>query len=144
MPDMTPWRAVQETLYRRWTERWVVGEDPRTPFAFDNDKIETGEGAWALVQVRARPSGAGTIGRPGNRKMDRRGVVYIDLREPPGRGVGTLSDLAEAARAVFEDCRLAPYDIRFGPVDIGQEGQIENGRWWGVTVEAPFDYEELK
>jgi hypothetical protein len=144
MPEMAPWRAVQEALYRRWTERWVVGDDPRTPFAFDNDKIETGDAAWALVQVRARAGGAGTIGRPGNRKMDRRGAVYIDLREPPGRGVGNLSDLAEAARSIFEDCRLDTYDIRFGPVDIGQEGQIENGRWWGVTVEAPFDYEELK
>jgi len=141
---MSTWRAVQEALYQRWDERWRDASKPVTPVQFDNEKIDPPDGPWVKVMVRGRPGGPGTIGRPGNRKMDRAGVVYIDLREPPLRGVGDLSDRAEQARAVFENCRLEPHDIRFGVVDIGDEGLVDNGRWWGVTVEARFDYEELK
>lgn len=137
---MKPWRQVQETLYQRWRTVW----DDRTPYALDNEPEPTINGPHARVMVRGRPGGPGTIGRKGNRKMDRAGVVFIDLREPPGEGVGSLSDLAEEARDVFENCRLEPNDIRFSTVDIGDEGQIDEGRWWGVTVEARFDYEEVK
>lgn len=138
------WRQVQELIYQRWADRWVNAGTPRTPFAFDNEAEPATDAPWARVLVRSRPGGPGTIGAPGTKRMDRAGVVYIDLREPPGDGVGTLSDLAEDARDVFENCRLPGFDIRFGAVDIGDEGQVENGRWWGVTVEARFDYEERK
>lgn len=140
---MSVWREVQEALYQRWQAAWVDGDDPRTPYHFENDKFDPPDGQWAAVSVKARPGGPGTIGPPGRRKMDRAGVVFIDLREPPLNGVGNLSDLAELARGVFEDCRFAPHDIRFAIVDIGIESQVENGRWWGVTVEARFDYEDL-
>lgn len=140
---MSVWREVQEALYARFVDRWKVGDDPRTPFALDNeDGFDPPAAPHAIFQVRARPGGPGTIGRPGNRKMDRVGVAFVDLREPPGNGVGSLSDLAEHARAIFENCRFGPHDIRFGNVDIGDESQVDEGRWWGVTVEARFDYEE--
>lgn len=143
---MSVWREAQEAVYQRWAAGWKDDEDADlTPFALGNeDEIKDKDaGPWAVVSVRSRPSGPGTIGRPGNRKMDRAGVVFVDLRENPGGGVGSLSDLAEKARSIFEGCRFGPHDIRFANVDIGGEGLIDNGRWWGVTVEARFDYEEL-
>jgi hypothetical protein len=146
---MSAWRQVQETLYQRFADAWLNDDVPTpgalTPYAFGNEEFDPPQGQWAMVRVIRLPGGAGTMGRPGNRKMDRVGLLIIDLREPPGNGVGSLSDLAERAAAIFENCRIiAPYDIRFGPVEPGEESDIDKGRWWGVSVEGRFDYEELR
>src|SRR3546814_9681791 len=62
--------------------------------------------------------------------MDRVGAVIIDLREPPLNGVGRMSDLAERAAKIFENCRiLAVHDIRFAEVEPGEEQDIDKGRW---------------
>jgi hypothetical protein len=84
------------------------------------------------------------MGPVGSRRFDRSGRVFVQLFEPPGLGVGPLSDLADQARDLFEGKRFAPHDIRFNEVDVGNEGSVENGRWWGVTVEARFEYEDIK
>lgn len=145
---MTVWREVQEALYQRWADEWIVapGPDPEplTPFKFANETWDPPDAPHVRMRVQQRPSGFATLGSPGNRKMDRRGVVFALLRSPPGNGVGQLSDLAENARAIFENCRLQPHDIRFAACDIGEAAEIEAGRWWGVAVECPFAYEEIK
>ena len=140
---MTVWREVQEALYARFAAFWQDAGEDRTFYYFDNEGgNDLPEAPWAKVEVQRRPGGNGTLGSPGNRKMDRRGVVYIRLREPPGDGVGRVSDLADFAAKVFENCRVPVHGVRFANVDIGEAALVDNGRWWGVTVEAPFDYEE--
>lgn len=145
---MSAWRQVQETIYQRFVDHWVSDSDPLvplTPFHLANEEFDPPQGPWAGVRIIRLPGGAGTMGSPGNRKMDRVGLLFIDLREPPGNGVGSLSDLADRAAQIFENCRIiAPYDIRFGPVEPGEESDIDKGRWWGVSVEGRFDYEELR
>lgn len=146
---MSVWREVEETLLQRWVDSWVegAGPDPLTPYVFQDEKLdlpEGHEGKWVRVLVDQRPSGPGTMGRPGSRKMDRAGVVFMLLRQPPGWASGDLADLAERARDIYENCRLWPHDIRFGAVDIGAADAVEQGRWTGVTVEARFDYEQTK
>lgn len=141
---MSVWREVQEALYARWAEGWVDEDDaPRTPYAFGNEPFDPPDGPWARFSVVRQPGGSGTMGSPGNRKMDRVGRVFIQLFEPPLNGVGNLSDLAEAAAHIFENCRiLGTHDIRFAEVEPGEESLVENGRWWGVVSEGRFDYED--
>lgn len=146
---MSVWREVQETLYQRWADHWVNDDvptpGPLTPYGLGNEKFDPPNGQWCHVQAIRLPGGPGTMGRKGNRKMDRVGLLIIDLREPPGDGVGNLSDLAERAAAIFENCRiLATHDIRFGEVEPGEAGNIDKGRWWGVSVEGRFDYEDIR
>jgi hypothetical protein len=143
------WRRVQERLYRRWADEWVVDPeavepDPLTYFVFEDEKASPPEGAvWARVSVKRMPGGPGTLGRPGNRKMDRVGMVFVQLFKPPGQGVGDLSDYGERAAGIFENCRfLDTHDIRFGEVEPGPSSQVENGRWLGLSVEGRFDYEQ--
>lgn len=149
---MSVWREVQETLYRRWATKWVVDPlapepEPLTYYVFEDEKASPPAGAalWARFSVKRMPGGPGTIGRPGNRKMDRVGMVFIQLFQPAGTGnVGQLSDYGERAAGIFENCRLlADHDIRFGEVEPGESGQVENGRWLGLSVEGRFDYEQI-
>lgn len=146
---MSVWREVQEQLYQRWAAAWVVDPlapepQPLTPYCFEDEKMDPPDGPWVRFSVKRMPGGPGTLGRPGNRKMDRVGFVFVQLFKPPGNGVGDLSDLGERAAAIFENCRLQePHDIRFGEVEPGASGQVEAGRWLGLSVEGRFDYEQL-
>lgn len=146
---MSVWREVQEQLYQRWSDAWVVDPladplQPLTPYWFEDEKADPVDGPWARFSVKRMPGGPGTLGRPGNRKMDRVGFVFVQLFQPPGQGVGTLSDLGERAAAIFENCRLqTPHDIRFGEVEPGASAQVEAGRWLALSVEGRFDYEQL-
>lgn len=137
---MSVWREVQEAVLAWWETRWADA----APMAYQDETQDPVDGPHGRLWVQQRPGGPGTLGRPGSRKMDRRGAATVTLRQPPDRDSGALSDLAEKARDAFENCRLAPHDIRFADVQIGPMIDVEAGRWSGVTVEAPFDYEQHK
>lgn len=137
---MTVWREVQEALYGVWEAGW----GNTTRWAPANESFDPMDQVHVRLRVQARPGRQETLGKPGNRKFARRGVLYAQVREPPGKGVGSLSDLAGKAKDLFEGRRFAPHDIRFAACDIGAEGEIDGGTWWGVTAECPFDYEEIK
>jgi hypothetical protein len=142
---VTVWREVKEALYGRFVDEWQDGGEPRTVVDLPNEPaLDPPEEGYTSVFVQRRPGGNGTIGKPGSRKMDRRGVVFIIVRRPKGEGSGLLADLAQHAADVFENCRVPVHGIRFGNVDIGEASPIDGSRWYGVTVEAPFDYEETK
>lgn len=139
---MSVWREVQEALYQRWATEWA----DTTPYAFSNEPMpELGDPPATNVRLRVdpRPAGQATLGRPGQRRVDCRGAVYAIMRCVPGTGVGELSDLAEKAKRIFQGQRFEPHDIRFETGDIGPGSEIEGGRWWGVTVECPFAYEDV-
>jgi hypothetical protein len=137
------WREVQEALYQRWRAQWVDGLEPLTPYCFDDEKMTPPDGPWVRFSVKRMPGGPGTLGRPGNRKMDRVGMVFIQLFQPPGLGIGPLSDLGERAAGIFENCRIiSPHDIRFGEVEPGASGDVEGGRYTGLSVEGRFDYQQ--
>lgn len=153
---MSKWREVQEQLYQRWRTSWVSAPGVLlTPYVFANEKFDAataekpdgwdaGKDPWVRFSVQRMPGGPGTLGRAGNRKMDRVGRVFIQLFEPPLQGVGQISDLGERAAGIFENCRLQnPHDIRFGEVEPGEAGDVERGRWWGLSVEGRFDYEQI-
>lgn len=147
--EASVWREVQEALYQRWAAKWVVDPlaDPLvalTPFVFEDEKIDPPDDMWVRFSVKRMPGGPGTLGRKGNRKMDRVGRVFIQLFMPPGGGVGNISDAGDFAARIFENCRLkAVHDIRFGEVEPGPTGQVESGRWLGLSVDGRFDYEQI-
>ena len=142
---MTVWREVQEALYARFVEAWVDDDgNALTPVQLENETFDQPDAPWVQLLVQRRAGGPGTIGKKGNRKMDRAGAVFILLRVPPGDGIGDLSDYAERAAEVYENCRFGPHDIRFGEVEPGPSGDVDKGRWWGVSVEGRFDYEDIR
>lgn len=148
---MSVWREVQETLYQRWAAGWVDGDaEPLTPFCFANEKFDPPDAPWARVSARRLPGGQASLGKPGSRRFDRAGLLFIQLFEPPAGsgegetgGVGRASDLAERAAGLFEGCRFEPHAIRFAEVEPTDAFMSDNGRWWAVVVEGRFDYEQV-
>lgn len=139
MPEQpSVWREVQELLY----QRFVTGWGDTSPVQLGNETFDPPDGLWAKVLIMGRPSSPGTLGAPGRRRVDRSGAIFVLLRIPPGSGVGSLSDVADKARKLFEGARIFTHDIRPQIGDIGDEGDVDEGRWWGCAVEVPFDYED--
>ncbi len=137
---MTVLGDVQTTLYQRFMTGWA----DRTPYCFDNEGFDPPAAQWARLSVRALASSQETMGRKGNRKFARPALLTVQLFEPPGQGVSTLTDLGEAARALFEGCRFEPHDIRFNAVDVLTIGQVEGGRWWAVNVQGRLEYQDIR
>lgn len=143
---MSVWREVQEALYQRWTAGWVDSDDPpaaKTPYCFENDPFDPPDAPWCRFSVKRLPGGPGTLGRQGNRRMDRAGNVFVQIMEPPGAGVGRSSDLAEQAAKIFEGCRFEPHDIRFAEVEPGEGALVDGERWWGIVLAGRFEYEDI-
>jgi hypothetical protein len=134
------WSDIQNRVYTEWGALWAAA----TRYSLPGEPFDPEDQEHVLLETQNRPTAQETLGSPGNRKMSRRGVLYARVRVPPLTGDERLSDLAEKARRLFEARRLAGAgDIRFNACDIGPAGEIDGGRWRGVTVECPFDYEEL-
>lgn len=149
---MTTLRQARETIYKRFMDEWkTVGGAPLTPFTFDNETFDPPKGTdgrgtpWARCSVRNLDAGQDTLGPIGARKFYRIGLARVEIFVPPGSGRWDTDEYMMKAQALFEG-RTTPSgtSIRFFEVTPQELGLIEDGRWDLSTVEARFDYEEIK
>lgn len=148
---MTTLREAREAIYKRFVDEWISGGEPLTPYTFDNEtfdppKGDDGRGApWARCSVRTLDAGQQTLGRAGQRKFFRIALARVELFVPPGSGRWDTDTYMMAAKNLFEG-RTSPgsTSIRFFEVVPQEIGLIEDGRWDLSTVEARFNYEEIK
>lgn len=148
---MTTLNEARETIYARFVDEWVDGSDPLTPFCFDNESFDPpngddGRGApWARCSVRSLFAGQETLGKAGNRKFMRTAIARIEIFVPPGEGTKNADTLLITGKDMFEG-RSTPSGttIRFNEVVPREIGIIENGRWHLSTIEASFEYDEIK
>jgi hypothetical protein len=145
---MTTLNQARTAIYTRWLDQWKVGLNPRTPYCFDDETFDPpagddGRGAtWARLSVRHIAGGQQTLGRPGNRKFTRSALVRVEVYTVPGAGLSEADGHIQAAKDMYEGTSLAGallYDAQTAEV-----GLVDEGRWFLSTMQASFDYEELK
>lgn len=148
---MTTLPEATEALYQRFKDEWVNGSATElTPYAFDNIAIDTpagpdGKGApWVRFSVSHSGATQETLGRFGNRKFGRTGRAFLQLFVPIGSGRATTDDLLEVGRSMFEGRAIPGTTLRFNDVIVREVGEVEDGRWWGSTIEAVFEYDQIK
>lgn len=138
---MTTMNAAVEAMYLTWDTGWAS----RTPYHFDNEEpgfdTKTAD-AWARVTVRHNDGGQETLGRSGNRRFARRGSLFVQVFVKTNIGTDTLHGHAAAARDIFEGTRIAGTTVRFLDVIARETGP--SGKWYQATVEAAFEYDEIK
>lgn len=114
-------------------------------WARDNETYDPGDrltpnAPWARVSIRHTSGAQGSLGRPGNRKFNARGTVFVQIMTTSDSGTSAGDLLAQETRDIF---RGTSFDgLRFTNVDIREVP--EGGSWWVTLVEAPFDYQETK
>jgi hypothetical protein len=142
---MTTMAEAREAIYARFKAEWLAspGPGPLTAYFFDNEGGDPPAGApWARCTVRHRTGGQETLGVPGNRKFTRLGSVLVQLFAVTNKGTASMDELGPAARALFEGRNLAGTTVRFGNVSFRELG-TDSG-WYAATVEAEFEYDEVK
>lgn len=128
---------AREAIYLRWETQWVS----TTPFLFQNEKFTADvDSPWARVSVSHEAGNQDTLGSVGGRKFLRRGRVFIQLYDSVDQGLRSLDVLSIQARDIFEGVTFS--GIFFNNVDVREVG--DDGEWFQVIVDAPFDYSETK
>lgn len=141
---MTPSEAEQ-LIFDHWLTNWVVGGSPRTPTAFDQEKIPSGvspgETSWVYLYVQEIDRYQLTKNVVGSRRYVQKSQVQVAIYVPQGNGTKTGTDLAQAARTVFEGVRITGLN-NFKGADIVRVGPKPPE--YQINVICPFEYEETK
>lgn len=144
---MATMNQAREAIYSAFKTGWTTNSpnpgDLRTPIAWDNEAFDqSGVPTYVRVAVRHIGRGQTTLGRPGNRKFESLGAAFVQVFVPINTGTKDADDLAKAAQDIFEGVTLAGVEVSFLDVTVRETGP--SGKWFGVTVQADFNYDEIK
>ena len=139
---MTTLNEARQIVYRRFMALWKDGAEELSPFCFDNERLDPVPAVWARCSVRSMPGGQATLGDPGNRKYHRKGLARVEVYAEPGSGRDRADTMCRAAQNMFEGHSLD--GLMFFDTETAEQGLVDDDRWDLSTVEAFFDYEEIK
>lgn len=114
------------------------------PIALDNQPFtppETGEGVkWVRVNVKFTDGGQSSLGRLGNRKFEKYGLMFVQVFTPTGHATNDNDDLAEDSLNLFEGERLGDLWFNSGRiVTIGSDDE-----WYQQHVVLEFTFDAIK
>ena len=130
--------AAREAIYQRFVDNTSLAS---SAYTFENENYTSPTNIpWARVTVNHEAGEQDSLGRAGSRKFLRRGRVLVQIFGPVDQGLRTLGLLADATRDIFEGTQFG--GLYFISADIREVGQ--DGEWYQLVVDAPFDYQETK
>ena len=136
---MTTLNEAREAIYGLFVTGWA----DRTAYTFDNERFDPPNDApWVRLTVRHTGSTQETLGPPGSRKFARTGSCFVQVFVPIDQGVAEADGLATVAREVFEGVSIAGTRLRFLDVVMRESGPEK--KWFGVVIEAGFEYDETR
>jgi hypothetical protein len=127
-------------MYERFATQWGA----TTLYRLDNESFDArtvpdGQ-AWLDLQVAPVTSRQATLGQPGNQKWYRQDLLVITVASPTDKGLGPAMRLAAQVRGIFEGFRNGGLYVTNPTV----RRQGNDGQWFRVVVDVPFNYHELK
>lgn len=121
-----------------------------TPIALNDERWRPAAGvAWIRVTIKGLPGRGMSLGVPGSRRADRRGVVIVQAFSPlaAADGLGAAVALAQTAAALLEGRDLtdatatAPTTVNCEQANVSPVG-IDRG-WSQANAEIPFSFVEI-
>ena len=137
-PEFMDSATAATTMATYFNTSWTA-----TPWRRDNEQSALGEGtvSWVSVAILPGMRQQSTLGRASNRKFYRRDVFQVTIATPKDRGQQEAIDLSELVCDLFEAYRNGGLYVADG-VAVRRVGN--DGRWYRVVVDVPFNYHELK
>lgn len=130
-------KAARAALYTRWISVWAN----RKPFHFDGEQFTIpASGVWARVKVQHVTSSQETLGKPGTRRFERFGFVYVQLFTDVNTGFAALDDYVAVVKTIFEAQEVSGIVL----YAMEHEELPAEDRWQGIVCRIPFAYNETK
>lgn len=134
---MTTINQARKAIYDKFLADWGA----TTPFVMDNEEFDEPQTAqWARLSVKGMPNSDLTLGRIGNRKFTREGILFIQIFVPAEEGTSNGDALATQARNIFEGERVN--GVWFTSMDVSEPGS--DGKWYPYLIQGIFNYEQVK
>ena len=124
--------TFREALYQAFYDGWA----DLTPLFFENEAHDEELDSWVRFFMRNTFASQDTLGKTGSRSFAREGVVFVQVFTPLNSGLAESDTYAEAAREILEGVTIGGVHCR--GVLTNEIGPT--GKWFQVTVEAPFTY----
>ncbi len=132
-----------------WKAAWLVNLAARTPTAYEGVAFDVdvdakdGSGArcaWARITIREDKTNQKSIGAPGENLHRTAGVILVEIFTPSGRGTLELTQLLDAACAVYHHQKLGA-NITCEEASSEQRGV--QGPWLAGLMRCEFRRDEL-
>ena len=128
---------VNEYIVARFINAW----SDSTVYTLDGETfIGPNDVPWVRLSVREMPGSQNTLGQPGNRKYERKGLILGQIFTPIKIGTQQADTLAQAFKDIFEG-------VTFNAVE-GHDATIRrlgtDGLLYSIVVEINFVYYETK
>lgn len=132
---------ARNTLLSTFRTRFKALYSPQEiPWTHDNLTFDGGgRSIWIDLGIRQTASIQRTLGKPGNRRYRREGVLTVTIRTLPGSGLAKITEIAQAIRGIFEGTKIEGINP-VGGVLVEEQGRDITG--YSVIVSVPFWYEE--
>ena len=118
----------------------AIPDTHRIPWALDNQSFDSsGKDVWVEVTIESTASIQRTLGRPGNRRYRREGILTLVVRTRAGIGIHRALDIAQQIRGRMEGKSIGGTNP-IGGVLINEQGQDITG--YNVAITYPFWFEE--
>lgn len=129
-------------------QAWEVSAGYKTEWPNMKANINPDDGdTWARWNLDYVGGGQSSMGKTGQRKFEKRGLIYVTVYTPLGAGLASARDASQVAIFAYEGKRT-PSDVWFRNVRIESEGHGKgtggNKSWWTTLVVAEFSYEHLR
>jgi len=142
---MTEAQAL-ELLTQRWIDTWP-GLQPAVPYAFEGESHDSAP-TWVRVTFRPAVRVQATIGPPGSRRFEDRGLIFVQIFVDIGLGVKPIADLSVSIREVYEARTIGSQELVTYAATRRTGGERDprptDGRWSMAIVTIPYWFDEQR
>jgi hypothetical protein len=143
--------AATNAIYAEWLTFQAGSAYSALVTLFGNEdssggiKPEDGEAAWFRVTYREAAGGRANLNGSGtgSRLYERLGFLAIQCFTPANTGQQAANEMAEAARAAFED-RRHPTNSDIIYLNASVRPQPQDGKWHAVLLEIEVEVTDRK
>lgn len=134
---MTP-QEVRNEIYKRYLAVYAG----IFPIALDSKKFTPPEipAKYVRLTVKFNEGFQSTLGRPGNRKFMKTGIVFIQVFTPDGKGTDENDELTHDSVNVFDGVRIGQLWLYNGRIT----SPGSDGKYYQQNGAVEFEFEEIR
>ena len=123
------------------TDRFITAWEGKTLYTTENTGFsEPEDKTWVRLTVRHKEGGQVSLGRVGNRRYDRKGIIAVSVFTPMEQGTSEADELSQFALELFEGTRFNGVTVNNGTIrEVGVDNKL-----YQEMMQAEFEYYEIK